>query len=118
VNESPTKVVLYNRTQWIKATYNNRTKRINNPPKNLQELHEIIRLRFKDLDDKLKKDNSLGIAIEYIDDEGERILVDDSRELIEAYKYAEIASENKNILKFMIDTCPKSNLYLDSPQKI
>ena len=42
----------------------------------------------------------LGVKIMYVDDEGELIEVEDSRDLILAYKYAEYASENKNVIKF------------------
>ena len=59
---------------------------------------------FKDLDEKLKRDPSLSVTIIYLDDDGERINVEDSRDVINAYRYAEIASESKFVLKFLIET--------------
>lgn len=53
---SPQKEILYDRSTWIKAHYNGKLKRIHNPPKNLDELIEILKRRFQDLREKLEHD--------------------------------------------------------------
>ena len=43
------------------------------------------------------------ISLTYVDDDGEKNVVEDSRDLIQAYKYSEMTSDNNNVLKFIVD---------------
>ena len=36
----------YEKSNWIKATFDNKTKRFANPPKNLDELRNLLKRRF------------------------------------------------------------------------
>lgn len=79
---SPQKEILYDRASWIKACFNGKLKRIHNPPKNREELIEILKRRFQDLREKLEKAPEMGLSIRYIDQEGENIEVETSNDLI------------------------------------
>jgi len=43
-----------------------------------------------------------------LDDEGDEINVEDSSDLVRAYKYSEMVSNNKNVLKFLVSTYERS----------
>ena len=36
----------YDKSNWIKATFDNKTKRFPNPPNNIEELHVLLKRRF------------------------------------------------------------------------
>lgn len=53
---------------WIKATYNDKVKRIHNPPKNYQELIETLLRRFHDLRVETSKDpENIEVLLSYHD---------------------------------------------------
>lgn len=80
---------LYDRSMWLKAIYQNKVKRVHNPPKNYDELVQTLIRRFRDLRERCEKDpEHLALALKYQDDEGELVEVENSGDLIQAYRYA------------------------------
>ena len=88
----------YNRSEWIKVSYNNKLKRIFNPPKNLPELIDVLKKRFPDIEQEMTQPNAY-VALSYMDNDGDLIDVEDSRELLEAYRYGQMITKS-NVMKF------------------
>eukprot|EP00349_Pseudokeronopsis_sp_Brazil_P002574 CAMPEP_0202959524 /NCGR_PEP_ID=MMETSP1396-20130829/3702_1 /ASSEMBLY_ACC=CAM_ASM_000872 /TAXON_ID= /ORGANISM="Pseudokeronopsis sp., Strain Brazil" /LENGTH=74 /DNA_ID=CAMNT_0049678115 /DNA_START=325 /DNA_END=549 /DNA_ORIENTATION=+ len=69
-----------------------------------------VRMRFKDLNDEFLRNPGLYLQLYYFDDEGESIFVEDSSDLQRAYKFAELTCDNKNVLKFIVQTSFNSGI--------
>ncbi len=71
----------------MKAQYQERTKRIFNPPYEFDPFVDVLRQRFKDLDAKMQS-GSTQIHLNYLDNEGDKIEVEDSNDLSEGLMFA------------------------------
>jgi intein-encoded DNA endonuclease-like protein len=67
---------------WIKACFQQKMKRIHNPPCTYEEFIDELKRRFKDLKAVLETDHRHKIQLSYVDSEGDLIEVDDTNDLL------------------------------------
>jgi hypothetical protein len=93
----------------VKASHESRVKRIRNPPSDYDQLNELIKNRFPELAQKFKENAKFCLSLQYKDDDGDCIDVENSMDLAEAYNYAH-KMLNRKALKFLVVVHEHNNI--------
>ena len=81
-------------------------KRIYNPPKTLKELVDTLKRRYPHLDRLVNENENAQVCISYCDSDEDEIDVEDTKDLVEAYRYG-LLKKKKNVLKFNVNLFSK-----------
>ncbi len=91
----------YDRTNWAKACYQHKMKRIRSPPNTYEELIEALKVRFQDLRELLDSDKQRRVQLSYLDKGGELMEIEDSSDLVQAIRQSK---KEYQVLRFLIET--------------